>query len=1063
MERKIFTVTTIICLITFFGIIAGASAETIDIEGPWLWMIAPVPFNQGGAASIHLDSLNAVSCSVVTEQMIATNGANAGDPVGNYQWTPGKISVERPGWIDLGDGNINDILNATGMITGNVDHATAYALIYIESSVTQAATIKVGSDDAIKVWLNGVAVHTNAINRSTTDYQDAFGVNLNAGDNLLLVKVSEQERKWRMFVGVDVPNPQTLDFHIPQPPPGMPPIKNRPVVRLIHFVPSGKTYNLNKKHEELKKKMEHVKAFYQCTMRDYGHITFDVNNSKRSGKTFMYDETPYVVHSKLTENDWRDRIADDEVYESVWQEIQDAWDPTWGDFDPTTDIYLVMMEGNYEDGVAGRADVGNGRTIVYSVNWRTIAHELGHTFGLRHNFGDARYVMSYCNHTVWDCDTTWDHNPIRDIIGFFSTDECDDYDFDNRVISEETADWLTVHQAFNPPPVTTDTPATIEIVEPTNGILLRGTTTFPLVVHHADNDQPHQIQLYVPVTEAEKFAEGMKLYKAHTFPAGHTGWNITYPNFSDIMVDRDIMKINIRAIDSYGNMTSTEHTLIKEERADVDKNGTVNAADAAIVDEILKGREPFKPGVLNATADVNGDGKVSSEDLTLVENAKKATNQHRPVPVVRLYYVYKDEEPNDQTRKNFVSWTEAAQEFYRTEMERNGFGRKTFQLDTEVRLKEWHAEKELKEIQTPDEIQKAFGPYIHDEDGLWDTHLFFAGDIDDDENGSDVAAFPQRIAYITTKKDEDYPATIIAHELGHTFGFLGHMKSESANINGTDKFPIMSINCPDPSCDTLANPIEKQILLDYQAKWLNKHPLFNNHPILDGTKTEFFFLNLKKVEIGTTNTTVFEFIENNPSSVKFEVKDEDGIYMIMRLYLYGNIVEYYHSPHAAGLREVEVNDDEIITNFTKTDYGTINVRILVMDNLGNIEVWGYPGNNSNLWQIQKKAAGAPSLVSSPSIETTLLRNYPNPFNPETWIPYQLSEPADVTLTICDIQGRVVRDLNLGHQRAGMYHSRSRAAHWDGRNAVGEPVASGLYFYTLKADDFTATRKMLIRK
>ncbi|MCG9132007.1 PD40 domain-containing protein [Candidatus Poribacteria bacterium] len=96
-------------------------------------------------------------------------------------------------------------------------------------------------------------------------------------------------------------------------------------------------------------------------------------------------------------------------------------------------------------------------------------------------------------------------------------------------------------------------------------------------------------------------------------------------------------------------------------------------------------------------------------------------------------------------------------------------------------------------------------------------------------------------------------------------------------------------------------------------------------------------------------------------------------------------------------------------------------------------------------------------------ETILLANYPNPFNPETWIPYQLAKPADVTLTIYDIQGRVVRDLNLGHQRAGVYQAKSRAAYWDGKNAVGEPVASGVYFYTLTAGDFNATRKMLIRK
>ena len=105
--------------------------------------------------------------------------------------------------------------------------------------------------------------------------------------------------------------------------------------------------------------------------------------------------------------------------------------------------------------------------------------------------------------------------------------------------------------------------------------------------------------------------------------------------------------------------------------------------------------------------------------------------------------------------------------------------------------------------------------------------------------------------------------------------------------------------------------------------------------------------------------------------------------------------------------------------------------------------------NSETWQLPET--------------TSLLPNYPNPFNPETWIPYQLSEPADVALTIYDIHGHVIRELDLGHQRAGMYHSRSRAAYWEGRNSQGEPVASGIYFYTLKAGDFTATRKMLIRK
>ena len=115
--------------------------------------------------------------------------------------------------------------------------------------------------------------------------------------------------------------------------------------------------------------------------------------------------------------------------------------------------------------------------------------------------------------------------------------------------------------------------------------------------------------------------------------------------------------------------------------------------------------------------------------------------------------------------------------------------------------------------------------------------------------------------------------------------------------------------------------------------------------------------------------------------------------------------------------------------------------------------------------VDENVRAAPSIETSPIIpnRTALLTNFPNPFNPETWIPYQLAKPAEVTLTIYDIRGVIVRELKLGHQPAGIYYNRSRAIHWDGRNAFGEKVATGVYFYTLTAGDFTATRKLLIRK
>ena len=96
-------------------------------------------------------------------------------------------------------------------------------------------------------------------------------------------------------------------------------------------------------------------------------------------------------------------------------------------------------------------------------------------------------------------------------------------------------------------------------------------------------------------------------------------------------------------------------------------------------------------------------------------------------------------------------------------------------------------------------------------------------------------------------------------------------------------------------------------------------------------------------------------------------------------------------------------------------------------------------------------------------ETALLANYPNPFNPETWIPYQLARAADVTLTIYDTQGVLVRQLDLGHQQAGYYTDRTRAAYWDGRNHLGEAVGSGVYFYHLSAGDYSTIRKMVILK
>ena len=95
--------------------------------------------------------------------------------------------------------------------------------------------------------------------------------------------------------------------------------------------------------------------------------------------------------------------------------------------------------------------------------------------------------------------------------------------------------------------------------------------------------------------------------------------------------------------------------------------------------------------------------------------------------------------------------------------------------------------------------------------------------------------------------------------------------------------------------------------------------------------------------------------------------------------------------------------------------------------------------------------------------TALLQNFPNPFNPETWLPYRLGTDATVTLRIYNVKGQLTRELDLGAQNTGGYLTRETAAYWDGRDRVGEVVSSGVYFYTLQAGPFQATRRMLVLK
>lgn len=165
---------------------------------------------------------------------------------------------------------------------------------------------------------------------------------------------------------------------------------------------------------------------------------------------------------------------------------------------------------------------------------------------------------------------------------------------------------------------------------------------------------------------------------------------------------------------------------------------------------------------------------------------------------------------------------------------------------------------------------------------------------------------------------------------------------------------------------------------------------------------------------------------------------------------------------------IDIADILLVAGALEVDNGAPSIHSRSIESLTTAEVeqWLMRAQqvNNKTPVFQRGIAVLQSLLAmlTPK-ETMLLPNYPNPFNPETWIPYQLAEPADVTVNVYAASGALVRTLALGYQSGGTYQNRSRAAYWDGKNELGEPVASGIYFYTLSAGRFTATRRMVIRK
>ena len=425
-----------------------------------------------------------------------------------------------------------------------------------------------------------------------------------------------------------------------------------------------------------------------------------------------------------------------------------------------------------------------------------------------------------------------------------------------------------------------------------------------------------------------------------------------------------------------------------------------------------------------------------------------------------LYFLPRDRslQPGIWTKLNTLLGN--VQRFYANQMEINGFGRKTFtfetdesgemlvyRIDGQLTDRYYHTNTAYK-IHTEISSQFDMGRHVYlivadissQSIGGKNKCGIGGGDWYKNENlirgKGGYAVIPASGPCF----DGAYGVVVAAHELGHAFG-LEHDFRNDAYVMSYGVAPDRLSKCA--------------------ASWLDTHRFFNTDQTAFNEPTSIQMLTSSAYLRNARNFTL-----------QFEVSDADGIHQAQLL------VPVTPLDPAPGVKLHSCKDLHTHRSTLEFRVPTLtarqinNVVLQVIDVYGNITRQDYTlkANAALLSQNHVDAnrdgiAAPEQLLATLAIptETRIFANYPNPFNPETWIPYQLSDPAEVTLHISSVDGTLVRTLALGHQAAGTYHSKSRAAYWDGRNEHGERVASGVYFYTLSAGNFTVTRKMFIRK